>query len=172
MPTFDDQCPTQEHFVTRVPQKSVGFTLSQIGLENARQFALVAGQFGLEPRHFAVLHALADRDGLSQQSVGDNLSIPASTMVSIVDHLESAGLVERHLEPHDRRTRVLHLTGAGRARLTDALRGAHEHEARICFNFTAIERAELLSLLERVATNLGIAPNSLPDHGSGTHPEH
>ena len=67
------------------PKDSLGFSLSQLGLETARQFSLVVGEFGLEPRDFAVLFAVSQEAEQSQQGVGERLSIPASSMVAIVD---------------------------------------------------------------------------------------
>src|SRR5580692_12587372 len=96
-----------------MPGNSVGFSLSQIGLETARQFGEVVGTLGLEPRHFAVLHAVHRDVGQAQQSIGDRLAIPASTMVAIVDHLENEGLLERRPHPSDRRARILYLTKRG-----------------------------------------------------------
>ena len=93
-----------------MPGNSVGFALSQIGLETSRQFGEVMGTLGLEPRHFAVLHAVQRDEDQTQQAIGDLLAIPASTMVAIVDHLEGEGLIERR--PHVSDRWVLELTSA------------------------------------------------------------
>jgi DNA-binding MarR family transcriptional regulator len=150
---------------------SVGFTLSQIGLETARQFGEVVGAFGLEPRHFAVLFAVHRDLGQSQQTIGDRLAIPPSTMVAIVDHLEVAGLLERRAHVSDRRARTLHLTVLGESTLTKALKAAAAQEERICTGFGARERAELLALLGRITFNLGVPASALPDRGSGERPK-
>ena len=152
------------------PSNSVGFSLSQVGLETARQFGDVVGALGLEPRHFAVLHAVHRDEGQSQQAIGDQLVIPASTMVAIVDHLEGKGLVERRHRVADRRTRTLHLTARGEALLSKALVAAMGQEDRICAGFEPGERAQLLALLRRVSRNLGVPPTALPDRGSGVRP--
>ncbi|MHB8380346.1 MAG: MarR family winged helix-turn-helix transcriptional regulator [Acidimicrobiales bacterium] len=150
---------------------SVGFTLSQVGLETARQFGDVVGALGLEPRHFALLNALQSTDGQSQQVIGDHLGIPASTMVSIVDHLEEAGLLERRLHSSDRRTRTLHLTSRGDTLRREAFAAAMGQEARICAGFEPGERTQLLALLRRVSSNLGVSSSMLPDRGSGERPQ-
>jgi len=151
---------------------SVGFTLSQVGLETARQFGEVVGALGLEPRHFAVLSAVQSVEGESQQVVGDRLGIPASTMVAIVDHLEGAGLLERRLRSTDRRTRTLHLTSRGETLRSEAFAAAMGQEARICAGLEPDERAQLLALLRRVSSNLGVSSTTLPDRGSGERPQH
>jgi DNA-binding MarR family transcriptional regulator len=153
------------------PSNSVGFSLSQVGLETARQFGEVVGALGLEPRHFAVLYAVHRNEGQSQQVIGDQLVIPASTMVAIVDHLEGDGLLERRHRSSDRRTRTLHLTARGETLLSDALAAAMVQEDRICAGLEPGERAHLLALLRRVSTNLGVPFSALPDRGSGERPQ-
>jgi DNA-binding MarR family transcriptional regulator len=149
---------------------SVGFTLSQLGFETSRRFATVVGELDLEPRHFALLRAIGGAEGQSQQACGDHLAIPPSTMVAIVDHLEARGLLERHLHPTDRRTRTLHLTNAGAALLATAMTRAMALESTICAGLSPTDRTRLLKLLRRVATNLEVPANALPDHGSGEVP--
>ena len=148
----------------------MGFTLSQIGLETSRQFGEVVGAFGLEPRHFAVLFAVHRDLGQTQQTIGDRLAIPPSTMVAIVDHLEVASLLERRAHVSDRRVRTLHLTGLGESTLVKALRAAAAQEERICTGIEPRERATLLALLGRIALNLGVPSSALPDRGSGERP--
>jgi DNA-binding MarR family transcriptional regulator len=149
------------------PWVSVGFTLSQLGLETARQFGQVVGAIGIEPRHFAVLRAVQQSPDQSQQGIGDGLGIPASTMVTIVDQLEERGLIERRLQSADRRTRALRLTTAGEAVYARALDAAKLQEARICAQLSPEEREQLLELLGKVRTSLGVAASTVPDRGSG-----
>jgi DNA-binding MarR family transcriptional regulator len=154
-----------------IPKNSVGFSLSQIGFETSRQFSDVVGAFGLEPRHFAVLHAVHGDSGKAQQSIADVLAIPASTMVAIVDHLESEGLLARRPHATDRRTRTLHLTEKGQSLLINAQAAAMEQEARICNGFEPFEREQLLALLRRISLNLGVSSTALPDRGTGDRPQ-
>ena len=156
---------------TPSPGNSVGFTLSQIGLETARQFGEVVGAFGLEPRHFAVLFAVHRDHGQTQQTIGERLAIPPSTMVAIVDHLEMSGLLERRAHVSDRRARALHLTVPGESTLAQAISGAAAQEERICTGFEPRERAQLLALLSRIASNLEVPSSALPDRGSGERPQ-
>lgn len=126
---------------------------------------------GLEPRHFAVLRAVGEAAGNSQQAVALRLNIPASTMVSLLDHLERDGLIERRPHPTDRRTRLPHLTARGEQVLDQAGRLGAQWEKEICSGLSPAERDTLLGLLRRVAINVGIATDELPDRGSGQRPE-
>ncbi len=149
---------------------SVGFTLSQLGFATSSRFGQIVGELGLEPRHFAVLRALRAAEGQSQQAVADRLQIPPSTMVSLVDHLERQGWLERRLAAGDRRTRHLHLTGRGAKVLDEATRLGARWEQQICTGLSDTERDQLLALLRRVAANIGLGEDTLPDRGSGHRP--
>jgi DNA-binding MarR family transcriptional regulator len=152
-------------------RQSVGFTLSQLGFATSRRFGQIVGTLGLEPRHFALLRAVRAADGQSQQAISERLRIPASTMVSLIDHLESEGLLERRPHPTDRRSRRLHLTGQGAKVLEQATTLGAEWEGTICAGISAAERDTLLDLLARIAVNIGIADGELPDRGTGQRPE-
>jgi DNA-binding MarR family transcriptional regulator len=155
----------------RPGQPSIGFTLSQLGFATSRGFGRLVGSLGLEPRHFALLRAVSEARGQPQNAVAERLRIPASTMVSLIDHLEERGMLERRAQPGDRRTRLLHLTERGAKVLGEAVRLGAQWEERICAGLSPAERRQLLALLQRVAANIGVAGAELPDHGTGTRPE-
>jgi DNA-binding MarR family transcriptional regulator len=150
---------------------SVGFTLSQLGFATSSRFGQIVGTLGLEPRHYALLRAVRGSDGQSQQAVAERLQIPPSTMVSLVDHLEQEGLLQRRPHSTDRRTRQLHLTERGGHVLDKAIQLGAEWEQQICAGLSSAERAELLGLLRRIAANIGVGQEILPDRGTGQRPQ-
>src|SRR5579883_2319919 len=101
--------------------QAVGFLLSQLGYETARRFGLLMAELGLEPRQFALLRAISRSEGHSQNELGALLRIPPSSMVSVIDHLESRGLLRRQPHPGDRRARLLYMTPAGKEVLERAM---------------------------------------------------
>lgn len=145
--------------------------LSQLGFATSGGFGRLMAGVGLEPRHFAVLRAIGEAGGQSQQAVAQRLHIPASTMVSLLDHLEREGLVERRPHPTDRRTRLLQLTVRGEQVLDQAVRVGARWEQEICSGLSPAERDTLLALLRRVATTIGVATEELPDRGTGQRPQ-
>src|ERR1043166_7881817 len=72
---------------------------------------------GLTPALFAVLNYLQAHDGAIQQQIGSAMGIDPSTMVSLVDQLERAGLAKRRPHERDRRAREVVLTPKGRRTL-------------------------------------------------------
>lgn len=141
---------------TRSPWDSVAFMLSTLGYAVSRRFFEALAPAGLEPRQFLVLRTIALEEGPSQQALARRLQIPKSRMVAIVDGLERRGLLERRRNPGDRRAHALHLTEEGQALARTAFRRAVEHEQRITSSLGADERRQLLDLLARIATDLGI----------------
>jgi DNA-binding MarR family transcriptional regulator len=116
------------------------------------------------------MRAIAFADGQSQNAVAEWLRIPASSMVSVIDKLESQGLVERRLHPKDRRSRTLHITEHGNEVLEKATELAMSLEQTICQGFDAERRQELIDMLARVTDNLelvqGLHPGTSGGHGT------
>jgi DNA-binding MarR family transcriptional regulator len=104
---------------------------------------------GLTPALFGVLNVLGVRDGAIQQELGSAMGIDPSTMVSLIDQLESAGLARRRPHPEDRRARQVSITPKGRRLLQRARDVAFEAEDEVLGGLTTAERRELLMLLRR-----------------------
>ena len=60
-----------------------------------------------------VLVALCARDDMEPAQIADRVLIPRQTVTSILDKLETAGLVVRTDHPSDRRRKIIRLTQAG-----------------------------------------------------------
>jgi DNA-binding MarR family transcriptional regulator len=148
------------------PFRTVGFTLSSLGYAVSRRFRETLAPLHLEPREFALLRAVAAAEGQSQQALGERLLIPASRMVAFVDALQERGLLERRINPQDRRAHALHLTEAGRELLGRAVTAAIGLEREICAELDDGDRERLLDLMQRVGVRLGQPPDA---HGAPVH---
>jgi DNA-binding MarR family transcriptional regulator len=104
---------------------------------------------GLTPALFGVLYVLRSRDGAIQQEIAASMAIDPSTMVSLIDELERAGLAERRPHAKDRRAREVAITAKGRRALERGRRMATEVEDEVLGGLTAAERRQLLALLRR-----------------------
>ena len=138
------------------PFQGLAFNLSSLGYAVSRGFTKTLAPLELHPREFAVLRAVGFEEGQSQQALADALRIPRSRMVAIVDELEARKLLERRPHPSDRRVRALYLTGAGRLLLEQALAEAVAYEQQVGSALSPHEREQLLALLDRVSTSLGV----------------
>ncbi|AVG16794.1 MULTISPECIES: MarR family winged helix-turn-helix transcriptional regulator [Chromobacteriaceae] len=68
-------------------------------------------------------------EGLRQRALAEHLGIEGQSLVRLIDHLESSGLVVRRDDPTDRRAKVLMLTEAGKsmaAQVDQVVRGIRE----------------------------------------------
>jgi DNA-binding MarR family transcriptional regulator len=149
------------------PEDTVAFLLSKLGFVAASEFGAALAPLGLEPRHAGLLRVVAAHEGQSQHALGQALGVAPSRIVALVDDLEQRGLVERRLNPADRRAREIHLTPGGHDAMRAIAAVGLEHEARVCADLSADERHQLLHLLHRLARGLdgpiGVHPG-LRDH--------
>ncbi|MDQ1381977.1 MAG: hypothetical protein QOG65_1655 [Actinomycetota bacterium] len=103
------------------------------------------GGFDLSAAHAAALLRLDTP--LSQRELADCLKYDASNITGIVDTLEQRGLVERQVDPADRRIRRLVVTGEG-SRVLAHLRKCFE-EASLVGRLDDDERSQLRVLLTK-----------------------
>ena len=113
-----------------------------------RDFA--ASVQGLSPGRVGLLIYIDVNPGVTQSRLAEAAERDRSTMVGVLDQLESRGLIERR-RGEDRRTNGLWLTRAGRTLLARARRGIARHEKRIAARLSAAERRQLLELLGRIS---------------------
>ncbi|WP_433438436.1 MarR family winged helix-turn-helix transcriptional regulator [Nonomuraea sp. CA-141351] len=113
---------------------------------------------GFQPRDFAILGALAERDATSQHDLAEKLKINRTMMVKVVDKLEDAGYVVRRRNPQDRRSYALSVTPAGRRALAEAAPAFSRAEQSLTQPLSGRERERLTVLLRQlmpeVATGL------------------
>jgi DNA-binding MarR family transcriptional regulator len=104
---------------------------------------------GLTPALFAVLNYLRSNEGAIQQQIGSAMGIDASTMVSLVDQLERAGLAKRRPHSQDRRAREVLITAKGRRTLERARELAAQVEGDVLRGLSPAERRRLVALLRK-----------------------
>jgi DNA-binding MarR family transcriptional regulator len=120
---------------------------------------------GLTPALFALLNVIGAREGAIQQELGSALGIDRSTMVSLIDQLESAGLARRRPSATDRRAREIGITPKGQRLLQRARGLISQVEDNVLAGLTAGERQELLTLLRRALHSAPAQPLWSSDEG-------
>src|ERR1700754_4160563 len=101
-----------------------GFLLNWIASRSRKSFADGLAEIGIHPREFAILTIISEQPGITQQGLGTETDIDASTMVAALDSLEQRGMAERRVHPDDRRKRAVHLTTKGEGALDKGRAGA------------------------------------------------
>jgi DNA-binding MarR family transcriptional regulator len=132
--------------------KHTGFLLARMGHVAAKQFGLRLEQLGLTTRMWGALNVLEAEGAITQQKLGKCTGIDPSSMVSTIDELEAAGLVERRQHPSDRRAHALHITELGRTTLRQGRELARRAQEDLLAPLSADERKQLHALLLRLAT--------------------
>jgi DNA-binding MarR family transcriptional regulator len=145
----------------------IPFLLSQLGVHIADDFVTRLLPYGVGPRTYAVLMALAADDGQSQRQLSQRLGIHRNAMVAVIDDLEDKGLVARRPHPDDRRAFAVTLTAGGRELLPDLDAQGRAQEDEITASLTAQERTVLLGLLQTVSAGLGMSPGVHPKLAEG-----
>ncbi|MCU0627083.1 MAG: MarR family transcriptional regulator [Gemmatimonadaceae bacterium] len=124
---------------------------------NARLHGPLATAHGLTMGQLGVLEALHHLGPMSQSALAGKLLVSASNLTTVLDNLERDGLVKRVRDTVDRRVSNVHLTPAGRTRITACMPG---HVARITAalqGLTATEQKQLAQLCRK----LGLAAAGL-----------
>ncbi|RNL62592.1 MarR family transcriptional regulator [Nocardioides marmoriginsengisoli] len=148
----------------RDPSTRVAFLLSQVGSMAASQFADRLADLGLQPSDIGILRLILLNPGMSQQDLASKLGVVPSRVVSLVDGLESKGLVERRRSTRDRRNQELHLTEYGgqiMGRMRDI---GSAHERHVVQALSEDERLVLGELLAKVAASHGLAADVHPGY--------
>ncbi|MFC0033469.1 MarR family winged helix-turn-helix transcriptional regulator [Micromonospora chaiyaphumensis] len=108
----------------------------------------IAG-LGLTPAAARALHELDPDRPLPARDLAERLACDRSNVTALVDKLEQAGLVERRVDPADRRQKTLVVTGEGR-RVRDRVRLVMS-DSRLLGGLTSGELATLRELVWKVS---------------------
>src|SRR5262249_23578961 len=136
-----------------------GLLPTLLGYELRRTQSAVFGDFAatfakageaLTPGEFGLLVLVERNAGLSQMALARALGIDRSTLVPILNRLQSRGLLLRNASPTDGRTPALALTPAGEKALARVGRLVRAHEKRIASGLSAAETRTLIELLDKV----------------------
>ena len=138
----------------------LGYLLKRAFLELEDLHAEHLAPAGVNARELTVLMLLDGHEPESQQQAARRLGVDRTTMVGLLDALETKGLVARQPDPADRRRNVLGLTEAGDRSLREARSASDDAERRLLRGLTETEAAQLRSLLSRIP-----APPSRPEQG-------
>jgi MarR family transcriptional regulator for hemolysin len=142
------------------PRASASFWInlasrSLLRLQDARLHPL---GFGMS--QMPVLHALKGGAPRSQKDLAQFARVEQPTMAEMLARMERAGVIQREPNPKDGRGSLISLTRKSRLRWPKAKKELIQAESEAMAGFSAAEREILLSLLQRVISNL-------EEHGDG-----
>lgn len=96
-----------------------------------RQLGENLDKFGISIPQSFILFCLLEDNGITLKEIGNRTLIDSSSMTVLVDKLEKEELVERRLDPQDRRAIRVFITDAGKSIAQDAVKIAKEFNANL-----------------------------------------
>ncbi len=128
----------------------VGYHLRRASGVFAADFAAAMEGTGMRQVLIGILAVVSGSPGINQGAVGRVLGIKRANMVSLINELVDADLIERVVDTADRRAFALTVTPSGATLLAACLRKIETHEDRLLAGFTAAEKNMLLDFLGRI----------------------
>ncbi|WP_406185902.1 MarR family winged helix-turn-helix transcriptional regulator [Streptomyces sp. NBC_01006] len=116
--------------------------------------ASVLGDVPQGARGYQTLAVVVRGDQQNQLALATYLGIDRTVMTYLIDDLVTAGLVERRLNPADRRQRRIVATALGVDTLRDLQRQVREAEDRLLESLDEHERQAFRTLLGRIACDV------------------
>lgn len=113
---------------------------------------------GFRPPCMGVLAVVHGQQPVSQREISERLGLDASDVVSVLDILEEAGLVERRRDPHDRRRHAVVVTSLGQRAAEHFSTLRAQAEARALAALDHDERGQLADLLNRALNPQPVSP--------------
>jgi DNA-binding MarR family transcriptional regulator len=126
-----------------------------------RAYETCAVALGLRPRHLIAMNVLHERGPLSQQALGEILSLDPSNVVGLLNELEERALITRQRDPADRRRHIVSLSPAGQEELAASGAQLAHVEDIVLAPLSPAERVTLHDLLSRAVC--GSDPCTAPD---------
>jgi DNA-binding MarR family transcriptional regulator len=128
----------------------IGYNLRRAQANALQSLQALMAPHDITPGQFGALYLVYQNPGLSQSDLGAALGIDRSSMVAVIDRLESRGLVVRAPSPVDRRSYALRLSEAGDRLVNDLAPQVRDHDRAIAHQLSRAEQAALVDLLRRL----------------------
>jgi MarR family transcriptional regulator, lower aerobic nicotinate degradation pathway regulator len=106
---------------------------------------------GLRSYHYRLLAALEEWGPIGQADLGRSTSVDRSDLVTWLGQLERLGLIERTVNPNNRRRNIVAITAAGRKQLRALDNVIDDIQERVLTPLSQNERRQLIKLLRKLA---------------------
>ena len=140
-------------------RKRPGWLIGQTSVHHHRLLTDALGAANARPYHYRVLAALQEFGSGSQVDVGRHAGLDRSDVVATIDELVDRGLVERTVDPIDRRRNIISITPAGRAQFRRLDKVLANVQDELLSPLSPKQREQLTRLLTRVLEHHTDAPS-------------
>ena len=101
-----------------------------------------------------LFHLSGAKHPMTQKELAAAIGIDGSTLVRLLDSLESHALLERQNDPIDRRTRRIVITSAGKTLVARIRKALRKPEAQMLEGLHPTDLATMVAGFERIQSNL------------------
>jgi DNA-binding MarR family transcriptional regulator len=129
---------------------STWYLLARTGSLAHQHWAAMIAEFDVSPSQYKVLMTLGEAGPLCQQRLAELIGVDPRNTVPIVESLVERGLIEREVDPADRRRRVLDLTRTGRGIVRDLASIGAEIERDILRPLPRADQARLRQMMLKI----------------------
>ena len=134
-----------------------GYLISRIHQVGGRLFDKLLSESGIDAFNGAqgrILYVLWQEDGVSISEIARRTGLANTTLTSMLDRMDAAGLIRRATVPSDRRRQCVVLTEKARSLREDYNRISERMNEVYYAGFTEAEYAQLEGYLLRILDNL------------------
>lgn len=137
--------------MTRSPRLRFGFRFVTLARQWRRRVDAELACAGLSDATWTPLIHLAEGgDDISQSTLAERVGLDGSSLVRLIDLLEARGLIERRVDPADRRARRIVLTAAGHAEVARIRSRLHAVEAEMLADLDDAALEQMLAAFARI----------------------
>lgn len=133
---------------------NLSFMLHDVARLLSRRFEQLAGHLGLTRAQWRAIAYLSKNEGMNQVCLADMLEVEPITLVRMLDKLEQRGLIERRMDPNDRRAWRLFLKAEARPLLEAVAPLGEATRAEALDGVDGEERGRLMETLTLMKSNL------------------
>jgi MarR family transcriptional regulator, transcriptional regulator for hemolysin len=132
----------------------LGFLMHDVSRMRRRAFDEFMKPLGITRAQWWVIAHLSRHDGMMQTELATMLDVGKASLGTVVDRLETSGLIERRPHPVDRRAKSLFMTKKARDLIAKMRAAERTYNQIVLRDLGEDERNELFRLLEVVKHSL------------------
>ena len=110
-------------------------------------------QHGFTGSQWRVILALSINEGMNQKDIADMIFLETPTLVPVIDKMEKNGLLERRLDPKDRRNNKIFLTKKSKALIAPVIDFILKFRKIITKNVSAKDLETTKEVLRKITKN-------------------
>ncbi len=152
MTATKDQATPAESFLSAALAVRPLFLVKRLRALLAEAIDAQLAPLDIDVREFTVLVLLDSEGPRTQQRISERLRIDRTTVVTLVDSLQTKALLTRNRDPQDRRVNIVAITPAGTKLRKRATPRVEVAENQVLGHLTAKQRSGLIEHLQAAVT--------------------